>query len=114
MGALAKVVVLPIALALALAELREGVDGRRSARARAAALLAGPALALPLLVPSLRFQLHHAFTQRAEGGWSPALAIGALLAAVTAQALLWSPPVLWMGGAPCRACPSVLGRSSSA
>jgi Dolichyl-phosphate-mannose-protein mannosyltransferase len=105
-GALAKVVVLPIALILALAELRagEGEGGRRAARARAAALLAGPALALPLLVPSLRFQLHHAFTQRAEGGWSPALAIGALLAAVTAQALLWSPPVLWLGG---RALPRV-------
>ncbi len=103
-GALAKVVVLPIALALAAAELREGVGGRRSALARAAALLAGPALALPLLAPSLRFQLHHAFTQRAEGGWSPALAIGALLAAVTAQALLWSPPVLWIGG---RALPRV-------
>lgn len=103
-GALAKVVVLPIALVLALAELHAREVGRRVALARAAALLAGPALALPLLVSSLRFQLHHAFTQRAAAGWSPALALGALAAAVTAQALLWSPPVLWIGG---RALPRV-------
>lgn len=96
-GALAKVVVLPIALVLALAELRQGRGARPRAFARAAALLAGPALALPLLAPSLRFQLHHAFTQTASAGWSPGLALGALLAAVSAQALLWSPPVLWLG-----------------
>ena len=97
-GALAKVVVLPIALVLAMAELREGRGDRPRACVRAAALLAGPALALPLLAPSLRFQLHHAFTQTASAGWSPGLALGALLAAVSAQALLWSPPVLWLGG----------------
>jgi hypothetical protein len=103
-GALAKVVVLPIALVLALAELRPEGPDRRPSLARAAALLAGPALALPLLGPSLRFQLHHAFTQTATTGWSPALAAGALLAAVSAQALLWSPPVLWLGA---RALPRV-------
>jgi 4-amino-4-deoxy-L-arabinose transferase-like glycosyltransferase len=103
-GALAKVVVLPIALGLALAELCAGTLDRRRAVARAAALLAGPALALPLLEPSLRFQLHHAFTQTAAAGWSPALALGALLAAASAQALLWSPPVLWLGA---RALPRV-------
>ncbi len=103
-GALAKVVVLPIALVLALVELRSAGPSRRAGVARAAALLAGPALALPLLGPSLRFQLHHAFTQTATGGWSPALALGAVVAAVTAQALLWSPPVLWIGG---RALPLV-------
>ena len=96
-GALAKVVVLPIALVLAVAELRAGAVDRRAV-ARAAGLLAGPALALPLLEPSLRFQLHHAFMQTAPAGWSPALALGAVLAAVSAQALLWSPPVLWLGG----------------
>jgi 4-amino-4-deoxy-L-arabinose transferase-like glycosyltransferase len=103
-GALAKVVVLPIALVLAAAELRADVGDRRRAFARAAALLLGPALALPLLGPSLRFQLHHAFTQTATTGWSLGLALGAPLAAVSAQALLWSPPVLWLGG---RALPRV-------
>jgi 4-amino-4-deoxy-L-arabinose transferase-like glycosyltransferase len=96
-GALAKVVVLPIALMLALAELRDARADRRRGVARAAALLAGAALALPLLAPSLRFQLHHAFTQTATAGWSPLLALGAVLAAASAQALLWSPPVLWLG-----------------
>ncbi|MEP7121531.1 MAG: glycosyltransferase family 39 protein [Byssovorax sp.] len=96
-GVLAKVVVLPIALVLALAELRVGAADRRRAFVRSAGLLVGPALALPLLGPSLRFQLHHAFTQTATAGWSPGLALGALLAAVSAQALLWSPPVLWLG-----------------
>ena len=95
-GALAKVVVLPIALVLALVELASLGD-RRARVARAAALLAGPALALPLLGPSLRFQLHHAFAQTASSGWSPTLALGAVVAAVAAQALLWSPPVLWLG-----------------
>jgi 4-amino-4-deoxy-L-arabinose transferase-like glycosyltransferase len=103
-GALAKVVVLPIALVLALVELRSVGPSRRAAIGRAAALLAGPALALPLLGPSLRFQLHHAFAQTATSGWSPSLALGAVIAAVTAQALLWSPPVLWIGG---RALPLV-------
>jgi hypothetical protein len=103
-GALAKVVVLPIALGLALAELWSGRADRRRAVARAAALLAGPALALPLLGPSLRFQLHHAFTQTASGGWSPTLAASALLATASAQALLWSPPVIWLGA---RALPRV-------
>lgn len=110
-GALAKVVVLPIALVLALAELRpEGADRRPAGAwawaraARAAALLVGPLLALPLLGPSLRFQIHHAFTQRAASGWSVGLALGAPVAAITAQALLWSPPVLWLGG---RALPRV-------
>jgi 4-amino-4-deoxy-L-arabinose transferase-like glycosyltransferase len=103
-GALAKVVVLPIALVLAAAELRTGAADRRRALRRAGALLIGPTLALPLLGPSLRFQLHHAFTQTATAGWSPALALGALLAAISAQALLWSPPILWLGG---RALPRV-------
>lgn len=97
-GALAKVVVLPIAVVLAAAELHAAAVDRRRAFARAAGLLVGPALALPLLVPSLRFQLHHAFTQTATAGWSPVLAVGAVFAAVSAQALLWSPPVLWLGG----------------
>jgi hypothetical protein len=97
-GALAKVVVLPIALVLAAAELRAPAVDRRNAFARAGALLLGAGLALPLLGPSLRFQLHHAFTQTATAGWSPGLAVGALLAAVSAQALLWSPPILWLGG----------------
>jgi len=103
-GALAKVVVLPIALVLALAELGAAGSSRRDGIARAAALLTGPTLALPLLGPSLRFQLHHAFTQTATSGWSPTLALGAVVAAISAQALLWSPPVLWIGA---RALPRV-------
>lgn len=104
-GSLAKVVVLPIALVLAGAELAVAAVDRRRAFARAAALLLGPALALPLLLPSLRFQLHHAFTQTAAAGWSPILALGAVLAAVSAQALLWSPPMLWLGGRALRRVP---------
>ncbi|MFT3764474.1 MAG: hypothetical protein QM820_02995 [Minicystis sp.] len=89
-GALAKVTALPVAVALALGH-------RRRAPAARAALALIPLLALPLLLPSLRFQLRHAFAQGAPAGWSAAEAIGALLAAVTAQAFLWSPPVIGLG-----------------
>ena len=101
LGALAKVVVLPIALLLATyATTVEAPSARRPSleHLAARALLAlAPLLALPLLLPSLRFQLHHAFRQGAPLGWSVLGAIGALLGAVTAQALLWSPLVLGRG-----------------
>lgn len=84
LGAPAKVSALPVAAAIAL--------GRRSAL-----LAAAPLLALPWLWPSLRFQLRHAFVQGPPAGWSALAAIGAVLAAIAAQAALWSPPVLWRG-----------------
>jgi Dolichyl-phosphate-mannose-protein mannosyltransferase len=114
-GALAKVVVLPIAFLLAaFAYIPDGLDPQpaplagtdeaRSARQRhrehrtACAVLAlGPLLTLPLLRSSLRFQLHHAFRQGAPLGWSFLGAVGAVLGAATAQALLWSPLVLARG-----------------
>jgi hypothetical protein len=95
-GACAKVTALPIAALLALG------GGRR----RAVMWLALPLLAVPLAVPSLRFQIHHAYGQGAPGGWSPLLAAGALIAAVAAQAALWSPVVLWRGLSGLRALPS--------
>jgi hypothetical protein len=81
-GALAKVVALPVAVALAA-----GTTGWR----RKVALLAPFLLVLPWLLPSLRFQLHHAFGAQAPAGWTVAGALGAVLAAGTAQAALWSP-----------------------
>jgi len=90
LGALAKVIVLPIALVLA-------VTARRAALPARLLLALGPLLALPLLLPSLRFQLHHAFREGASAGWSLPGALGAALAAAIAQALLWSPLVLWRG-----------------
>jgi hypothetical protein len=87
-GALAKVVALPLGVALAVA-----ARGRRRGRVAMALL---PFVALPLLLPSLRFQLRHAYAPVA-GAWSPGTALGALLAAASAQALLWSPFVLVRG-----------------
>lgn len=93
LGALAKVVVLPLALLLALFAGREP---SRPASVTARLLVAFATLPVfPLLLPSLTFQLHHAFRQTASTGWSLLGALGALLAAAGAQALLWSPPLLW-------------------
>jgi len=89
-GALAKVTALAVAAALA-------VGRRKAPLAPRVALILGPLLALPWLWPSLRFQLRHAFVQTAPSGWSAAAALGALVAAVAAQAALWSPAVLWRG-----------------
>jgi hypothetical protein len=89
-GALAKVVVLPIGALLA-------ASARRATLASRLLLAVGPLLALPVLLPSLRFQLRPAYGQAAPGGWSAGAAVGAVLAAITAQALLWSPVVLWQG-----------------
>jgi len=90
-GALAKVVALPVGVLL-------GASSRRAAPAVRLALAAGPLLALPLLAPSLRFQIRHAYGGgEAPGGWSAAGAAGAVIAAIAAQAALWSPIVLWRG-----------------
>jgi hypothetical protein len=89
-GALAKVVALPIGALLA-------VGSRRASLLARLALALGPLAALPLLVPSLRFQLRHAYGGETAGDWSAGAAVGAVIAAVSAQALLWSPVVLWRG-----------------
>jgi hypothetical protein len=89
-GALAKVVAVPIGVLFA-------ASARRAPAAVRLGLAAGPLLALPLLLPSLRFQLRHAYGSVAPGGWSLPGAAGALVAAAGAQALLWSPLVLWNG-----------------
>lgn len=82
-GALAKVAALPAAIALAVGWRRPGP--------------AAVILALPWIWPSLRFQIHHAFAQRAPSGWSIAAAAGAIAAALGAQAGLWSPGVMGWG-----------------
>jgi hypothetical protein len=88
-GAMAKVIVLPIALILAIC-----AAAPLSSRLLLALL---PSLSLPLLLPSLRFQLHHAFGQSAPSGWSLPGALGAALGAAVAQGLLWSPVVIVRG-----------------
>jgi hypothetical protein len=89
-GALSKVVAVPLGALLAAAS-------RRAPPAVRVALAGGPLLAMPLLLPSLRFQLQHAYGGGTPGGGSPGAALGAVLGAVAAQALLWSPAILWMG-----------------
>jgi hypothetical protein len=88
-GALSKVVAIPIGALLALASRRVPLRARL-------ALALGPLLALPLITQNLRFQIQHAYG-RGSGGWSPARAGEALGAAISAQALLWSPAVLALG-----------------
>jgi hypothetical protein len=88
-GALSKVVVLPLVGILALAARGRSLGER-------ALVLAPTLLAAPLLLPSLGFQLRHAYAQTA-GPWTLGGAAEALVAAITGQALLWSPFVLWYG-----------------
>lgn len=88
-GALGKVVVLPLLVALAF--LARG----RSWTERLC-LLAPLPLVAPLLAPSLAFQLRHAYAQQAPA-WTVLGALGALLAAALAQGLLWTPWVLVAG-----------------
>lgn len=82
-GALAKVAVVPLALLVALAARG------RSARERAL-VIAGVVLPLPLLLPSLRFQLGHAYGA-GSSPWSMGRAAAALAEAAGAQIALWSP-----------------------
>jgi hypothetical protein len=99
LACLAKVSVAPAAL---LAGLALAIDRRASGRNRTWAFaLLGPLLWLlpillvsPLLAPSLRFQLAHAFMPTA---WSFAGALGALGAAAAGAYLIWSPPVVHAG-----------------
>jgi hypothetical protein len=89
-AALAKVVALPIGIFLAL-------SGRRVSPAVRLGLALGPLVALPWIGPSLFFQLRHAYGGALPGGWSAGEAGAAVLAAVGAQAALWSPLLLWRG-----------------
>lgn len=97
-GALAKVVVVPIAVVIALL-------ARGRSTAQKALLLVPLATSFPLLLPSLRFQLHHAFDAR-PGAWSPAGALASLAEAAAVQGLLWSPWVLARGVRAARALPA--------
>jgi hypothetical protein len=54
-------------------------------------------LVVPLLVPSLRFQLRHAFAPAEGVRWTPLGAAAAIGAALGAQVLLWSPWVVASG-----------------
>lgn len=88
LGCLSKIVVLPAALVVAV--LAPGPTVRQ----RLAVAL--PTVAtLPWLWPSIRFQAHHAFDPTGAP-WRLHLALGALVAAVAAQGLLWPP---WVVGA---------------
>jgi hypothetical protein len=58
-----------------------------------------------VLVPSLRFQLHHAFADRPDA-WRPAGALAALAEAALVQAVLWSPWVIARGARVLRALPA--------
>jgi hypothetical protein len=97
-GALAKVVVLPIAVVVALAAREKPVALRLL-------LLVPLALAAPLFLPSLRFQLAHAYGDGA-GAFRPLSSLSALAEAVLVQALLWSPWVLARGLRAVRSMPS--------
>jgi hypothetical protein len=96
-GAVAKVVVVPIAVVVAIL-----AKGRSSAHR--AALLVPLAASFPLLVPSLRFQLHHAFADRPDA-WRPGGALAALGEAALVQAILWSPWVIARGARAVRELP---------
>jgi len=93
-GTAAKVVVAPVAALLSLPSSRPWL---------ARVGVAGAAvLTLPLLLPSLRFQAHHALAAGSPPSWSLADAVGSAATAVVAQLALWSPWVLWLGGAALR------------
>lgn len=97
-GALAKVVIVPIAVVVAIL-----AKGRSSAHR--AALLVPLVASFPLLVPSLRFQLHHAFADRPDA-WRPASALASLAEAALVQGILWSPWVLARGARALRDLPA--------
>ena len=99
LGALGKVVVLPLLAAVAVVATGRTLVER-------VCLLAPLPFVAPLLAPSLRFQLHHAYTQTAPN-WSLLGALGAVLAALSAQALLWTPWVLVAGVKRLRGAPRV-------
>lgn len=86
-GALAKVVVVPVACLVALL-------GKRPPLVRVALVIACVA-SLPWLVPSLRFQLGHATDATAP--WSALGAASAVGQLVSAQLALWSPWAVVLG-----------------
>jgi len=83
LGAVGKVVLIPLVVTIALFARGRSVVER-------ACLLLPLAFAAPLLAPSLAFQLQHAYAQQAPY-FTLLRALGALLAALFAQALLWTP-----------------------
>lgn len=87
-GSLAKVVVIPLAALIVMWARWPSLPLRIAA-------LAPTAVAAPLFLPSLRFQLSHAFLEGRP--WSAADALRALAEAVLVQAVLWSPWVLARG-----------------
>lgn len=91
-GMLAKVVALPVGIALGWGVLRDS----RTARDRLFALapVLGPVAALPWAWASFRFQMNHAY---GAAGIRPFEALGALVAAVSAQLVLWPAVVVWDG-----------------
>ena len=80
LGTLFKLTMAPIALAIALASPRSWK--------RRAIMLAAVGIAMPWALPSLRFQLQHAFV---SPSWSAQGAAVALAAALAGQLLLWMP-----------------------
>lgn len=102
LGALSKVVMLPLGLAITLFAHR---------RPRIERFLVGAAMlcSLPFLWPSLLFQLRHAFVSSAQpSGIFPAFlfALHALLETVFVQMLLWTPWAFWHGLSGLRFLPS--------
>lgn len=86
LGALSKVVMLPLALPMLLFAKHRPVRER--------ILVLACALApLPLLLPSLFFQLRHAFAAQRppESSWSALLGLRALAETIAVQVLLWTP-----------------------
>jgi hypothetical protein len=101
-GALSKVVVIPVAiLAAVLAPARRESRGSWD---RALWLLP-LAFVAPLLGPSLRFQVHHAFG--IGPAWSASGVLVAALATLVGSFLLWCPPVVVAGLGRIRQLPSV-------
>ena len=97
LGALAKVVVVPIALLAAALALRPGtaVGPARHRPWQRLAWLLPLALISPWLIASLRFQIPHAFGT--GDAWSVPRVAGALLATLLASFVLWCPPVVLAG-----------------
>jgi hypothetical protein len=91
-GALSKVVVIPVAvLAAAIAPARPG-----SRRTLERLLWLSPlAIVTPLLIASLKFQVHHAFAP--EMAWSAAGVLVAAVATLAGSILLWCPPLVFAG-----------------
>jgi len=86
LGTVAKVSVAPAALPFALLSRRALADKTMIAAALAAAT--------PLVLPSLLFQLHHAF---ASETWTPGAMMTSVGAAIGGQLAIWTPMVVVLG-----------------